>query len=53
MSNFMIVLLVSYAGLCIGTFIRTNDFNNQLLNRICISIFTPIPILIILVLLTK
>lgn len=49
MSNHVFVILVSYIGLCIGTFIRTGDFNTNMARRIGISVIAPIPVLVTLI----
>ncbi len=44
-----IVITVSYVGLCIGTFISVSDTGTSLPKRICIAVFAPIPVLLVLV----
>lgn len=47
MSNLFIVIVTSYIGLCVGTYINVSNFNTKL-NKFCIAILAPAPVLALL-----
>lgn len=49
MSDFMIVLLVAYAGICVGTFISAKRLGSSVIGRIVASALAPIPVFVVLV----
>ncbi len=49
MLDLVAVLVITYAGLCVGTFIRISDLNRSILNKLCIAVFAPVPVFLVLV----
>lgn len=48
MSNGIVVLIVTYAGICMGTFLNLRRLNNDFLKALLIAIVAPIPVFLYL-----
>lgn len=48
MSNGLVVLIVTYAGICVGTFMNLRRLNNDFLKALLIAIMAPIPVFCVL-----